>query len=133
MLPKLLTSIFGSRNDRLLKQYRAVVQKVNALEPTFGALDDAALRAKTDEWRQKVAGGLDLDELLPEAFAAVREALPPTLADVNPKTSVVVAGSLPGKPFPDGTPGPSLYCAVIVKRVDERTRSKTGINELLRD
>jgi 2,3,4,5-tetrahydropyridine-2-carboxylate N-succinyltransferase len=50
-----------------------------------------------------------------------------------PPYSVVVAGSLPGKPLPDGTPGPSLYCAVIVKRVDERTRSKTSINELLRD
>ena len=50
-----------------------------------------------------------------------------------PAYSVVVAGSLPGKALPDGTPGPSLYCAVIVKRVDERTRSKTGINELLRD
>ena len=50
-----------------------------------------------------------------------------------PPYSVVVAGSLPGKALPDGTPGPSLYCAVIVKRVDERTRSKTGINELLRD
>jgi 2,3,4,5-tetrahydropyridine-2-carboxylate N-succinyltransferase len=50
-----------------------------------------------------------------------------------PPYSVVVAGSLPGKPLPDGSPGPSLYCAVIVKRVDERTRSKTAINELLRD
>jgi 2,3,4,5-tetrahydropyridine-2-carboxylate N-succinyltransferase len=50
-----------------------------------------------------------------------------------PPYSVVVAGNLPGKPLPDGSPGPSLYCAVIVKRVDERTRSKTGINELLRD
>ena len=50
-----------------------------------------------------------------------------------PPYSVVVAGSMPGKPFPNGEPGPSLYCAVIVKRVDERTRSKTGINELLRD
>ena len=50
-----------------------------------------------------------------------------------PPYSVVVAGSLPGKPFPDGTQGPSLYCAVIVKTVDEKTRSKTGINELLRD
>ena len=50
-----------------------------------------------------------------------------------PPFSVVVAGTLPGKPLPDGTPGPSLYCAVIVKRVDERTRSKTAINELLRD
>ena len=50
-----------------------------------------------------------------------------------PANSVVVAGSLPGKPFPNGQPGPSLYCAVIVKRVDEKTRSKTSINELLRD
>ena len=74
MLPKLLTSIFGSRNDRLLKQYRTVVQKVNALEPAFEALGDAALRGKTVEWRQRVAGGETLDALLPEAFAAVREA-----------------------------------------------------------
>ncbi|MCG6856859.1 MAG: 2,3,4,5-tetrahydropyridine-2,6-dicarboxylate N-succinyltransferase [Salaquimonas sp.] len=50
-----------------------------------------------------------------------------------PPYSVVVAGALPGRPLPDGTPGPSLYCAVIVKKVDERTRSKTSINELLRD
>ncbi|MEO7914538.1 MAG: DapH/DapD/GlmU-related protein, partial [Novosphingobium sp.] len=50
-----------------------------------------------------------------------------------PPYSVVVPGALPGKPLPDGTPGPSLYCAVIVKTVDEQTRSKTGINELLRD
>jgi 2,3,4,5-tetrahydropyridine-2-carboxylate N-succinyltransferase len=50
-----------------------------------------------------------------------------------PAYSVVVSGSMPGKPLPDGTPGPSLYCAVIVKRVDERTRSKVSINELLRE
>jgi 2,3,4,5-tetrahydropyridine-2-carboxylate N-succinyltransferase len=50
-----------------------------------------------------------------------------------PAYSVVVPGTMPGKPLPDGTPGPALYCAVIVKRVDERTRSKTSINELLRD
>jgi 2,3,4,5-tetrahydropyridine-2-carboxylate N-succinyltransferase len=50
-----------------------------------------------------------------------------------PAYSVVVPGSLPGKPMPDGSPGPSLYCAVIVKRVDAQTRSKTSINELLRD
>ena len=50
-----------------------------------------------------------------------------------PPYSVVVSGSLPGKPLPNGQPGPSLYCAVIVKRVDAQTRSKTGINELLRD
>ena len=50
-----------------------------------------------------------------------------------PPYSVVVPGAMPGKPLPDGTPGPSLYCAVIVKTVDAQTRSKTGINELLRD
>jgi 2,3,4,5-tetrahydropyridine-2-carboxylate N-succinyltransferase len=50
-----------------------------------------------------------------------------------PAYSVVVPGSLPGKPLPDGSPGPSLYCAVIVKRVDAQTRAKTAINELLRD
>jgi 2,3,4,5-tetrahydropyridine-2-carboxylate N-succinyltransferase len=50
-----------------------------------------------------------------------------------PPYSVVVSGALPGKPLPDGSPGPSLYCAVIVKRVDEKTRSKTSINDLLRD
>ena len=50
-----------------------------------------------------------------------------------PSYAVVVPGALPGKPLPDGSPGPSLYCAVIVKTVDARTRSKTGINELLRD
>jgi 2,3,4,5-tetrahydropyridine-2,6-dicarboxylate N-succinyltransferase len=50
-----------------------------------------------------------------------------------PPYSVVVSGSLPGKPLPDGAPGPSLYCAVIVKTVDAQTRAKTGINELLRD
>ena len=50
-----------------------------------------------------------------------------------PAYSVVVPGSMPGKPLPDGSPGPNLYCTVIVKRVDEQTRSKTSINELLRD
>ncbi|MBT5649240.1 MAG: 2,3,4,5-tetrahydropyridine-2,6-dicarboxylate N-succinyltransferase, partial [Rhodospirillaceae bacterium] len=50
-----------------------------------------------------------------------------------PSYSVVVPGNLPGKPLPDGSAGPSLYCAVIVKRVDEQTRSKTSINDLLRD
>jgi len=50
-----------------------------------------------------------------------------------PPYSVVVSGNMPGKPLPDGSMGPSLYCAVIVKRVDAKTRAKTGINELLRD
>ena len=50
-----------------------------------------------------------------------------------PEYSVVVSGSLPGKPLQDGSPGPNLYCAVIVKKVDEKTLSKVGINEILRE
>ncbi len=73
MLPKLLTSIFGSRNDRLLKQYRVVVEQINALEPQFEKLSDAELRSCTDTLRQRVAEGAALDDLLPEAFAVVRE------------------------------------------------------------
>ena len=73
MLPKLLTSIFGSRNEWLLKQFRGVVQKVNALEPTFETLSDDQLRAKTVEFRERVAKGESLDDILPEAFAVVRE------------------------------------------------------------
>jgi preprotein translocase subunit SecA len=73
MLPKILTSIFGSRNERLLKQYRRVVLQVNAFEAQFEALDDAALQAKTDEFRRRHAAGETLEALLPEAFAVVRE------------------------------------------------------------
>ena len=73
MLPKLLTSIFGSRNERLLKEYRRTVTKINALEPTLEGLSDDQLRAKTEEFKQRVAKGEALDALLPEAFAVVRE------------------------------------------------------------
>ena len=73
MLPKLLTTIFGSRNDRLLKQYRQVVVQINSLETQFESFDDAALKAKTDEFRERFAKGETLDKLLPEAFAVVRE------------------------------------------------------------
>ena len=73
MLPKILTSIFGSRNERLLKQYRKVVQQINALEPALEALDDTALQAKTTEFKNRFAAGETLDALLPEAFAVVRE------------------------------------------------------------
>ncbi|MCW7537182.1 preprotein translocase subunit SecA [Aquabacterium sp. A7-Y] len=73
MLPKLLTQIFGSRNDRLLKQYRRVVEKINALEPQFEKLSDDELRGKTQEFRGRCAKGESLDGLLPEAFAVVRE------------------------------------------------------------
>ena len=73
MLPKLLTQIFGSRNERLLKGYRRIVQQINALEPQFEQLDDFALKAKTAEFKQRVANGETLDAIMPEAFAVVRE------------------------------------------------------------
>ena len=74
MLNTALKAIFGSRNDRLLKQYRRTVESVNALEPAMEKLSDAALAAKTPELKQKVANGAPLDSVLPEAFAVVREA-----------------------------------------------------------
>ena len=69
----ILTKIFGSRNDRLLKQYRGVVARINALEAELEKLSDAALQAKTGEFRERIAKGATLDDLLPEAFAVVRE------------------------------------------------------------
>jgi len=69
----LLTQIFGSRNDRLLKQYRKTVERINALESGLSALSEDALRAKTDEFKQRFQAGENLDDLLPEAFAVVRE------------------------------------------------------------
>ena len=69
-----LTKIFGSRNDRLIKQYRRKVAAINKLEPEIKALSDEQLKAKTAEFRQRLADGASLDSLLPEAFAVVREA-----------------------------------------------------------
>jgi len=74
MAIQFLTKIFGSRNDRLLKQYRKVVDRINALEPSLEGLNDEALKAKTEAFRQRLAAGETLDALLPEAFAVVREA-----------------------------------------------------------
>ncbi|KFN43291.1 preprotein translocase subunit SecA [Arenimonas malthae CC-JY-1] len=74
MLNSLLTRIFGSRNERLLRQFQKNVAKINALEPGLEKLDDDALRAKTDEFRARIAAGASLDDLLPEAFAVCREA-----------------------------------------------------------
>ncbi len=68
-----LTRLFGSRNERLLRQYRRTVQRINALEPEFEKLTDDELRAKTAAFRAQVADGRSLDDLLPEAFAVVRE------------------------------------------------------------
>ena len=73
MATNFLTKIFGSRNDRLLKQYRTVVTRINAMEPQFQQLSDEALRAKTQEFKDRAAQGESLDALLPEAFAVVRE------------------------------------------------------------
>jgi preprotein translocase subunit SecA len=74
MISNILTRIFGSRNERLLKQYGQVVQEINALEPVMAALSDDALRAKTGELKGRVGNGEALDAVLPEAFAVVREA-----------------------------------------------------------
>ncbi|MDD3883974.1 MAG: preprotein translocase subunit SecA [Gallionella sp.] len=74
MISKVLKNIFGSRNDRLLKQYGATVKAVNALEAGMAVLSDEALRAKTEEFRRRHTDGETLDGLLPEAFAVVREA-----------------------------------------------------------
>ncbi|HPW29193.1 MAG TPA: preprotein translocase subunit SecA [Rhodoferax sp.] len=73
MAINILTKIFGSRNDRLLKQYRSGVTQINALEAQFELLTDDALRAKTQEFKDRVAKGASLDSLIPEAFAVVRE------------------------------------------------------------
>jgi len=73
MAIQFLTKIFGSRNDRLLKQYRKTVERINALEPSLEGLSDEALKAKTQEFRDRLAAGTTLDALLPEAFAVVRE------------------------------------------------------------
>ncbi|WP_424681885.1 preprotein translocase subunit SecA [Frateuria sp. YIM B11624] len=73
MFNRALTSLFGSRNERVLRQLSKTVARINALEPEFEKLDDAALRAKTDEFKERLAKGDTLDKLLPEAFAVVRE------------------------------------------------------------
>lgn len=73
MFVNLLTKMFGSRNDRLLKQMRKEVKKINALEPVIEALSDEELKAKTVEFKERLANGETLDKILPEAFAVVRE------------------------------------------------------------
>ena len=79
MLQNLLKKIFGSRNDRLLRQYRKTVEAINALEPGIQQLSDEALAARTGEFRERIARGETLDALLPEAFAVCREAAVRTL------------------------------------------------------
>ena len=69
-----LTKIFGSRNQRLLKQYQKVVREINALEPKLEALTDEQLKAKTPEFKDRISKGETLDAILPEAFAVCREA-----------------------------------------------------------
>jgi preprotein translocase subunit SecA len=73
MLNRALTSLFGSRNERVLRQLSKTVARINALEPEFEKLSDEGLRAKTTEFKQRIADGESLDKLLPEAFAVVRE------------------------------------------------------------
>lgn len=79
MLNRIFTNVLGSRNERVLRKHWKSVEKINALEPEISALSDAALRAKTDEFRKRFAEGATLDDLLVEAFAVVREASKRTL------------------------------------------------------
>ncbi|ASO29910.1 preprotein translocase subunit SecA [Vibrio anguillarum] len=74
MITKLLTKVIGSRNDRTLRRLKKIVKEINSYEPTFEALTDEELKAKTVEFRQRLEQGETLDQLLPEAFATVREA-----------------------------------------------------------
>src|SRR5579871_4756603 len=74
MLNRILTGIFGSRNERLLRQMNKTVAKINSLEPGLKTLSDAGLQAKTEEFKQRLAKGETLEQILPEAFAVVREA-----------------------------------------------------------
>ncbi|WP_315919229.1 preprotein translocase subunit SecA [Vibrio fluvialis] len=74
MITKLLTKVIGSRNDRTLRRLRKIVKEINNYEPAFEALSDEELKAKTVEFRQRIEQGETLDQLLPEAFATVREA-----------------------------------------------------------
>ncbi|EMV9367759.1 preprotein translocase subunit SecA [Vibrio alginolyticus] len=74
MITKLLTKVIGSRNDRTLRRLRKIVKEINNFEPTFEALSDEELKAKTVEFRERLEKGETLDKLLPEAFATVREA-----------------------------------------------------------
>ena len=73
MVSSLLSKVFGSRNDRILKRLSKLVNRINALEPEVQSLSDEQLAAKTDEFRRRYQDGETLDQLLPEAFAVVRE------------------------------------------------------------
>jgi preprotein translocase subunit SecA len=74
MIDSLLAKVFGTQNERELKKIRPIVEAINALEPSIQALSDVMLREKTPELRQRVSNGAPLDDVLPEAFAVVREA-----------------------------------------------------------
>jgi preprotein translocase subunit SecA len=74
MITKLFTKIIGSRNDRTVKALKKIVKQINELEPQFASLADVDLQAKTAEFRQRLQQGEELESLLPEAFATVREA-----------------------------------------------------------
>ena len=74
MIANSLKKLFGTRNDRELKRISKMVNRINALEDEYQALEDSALLAKTDEFRSRLTAGLSIDQLLPEAFATVSEA-----------------------------------------------------------
>ena len=73
-ISKSLQKVFGSRNERVLKRYWGMVEKVNSLEPAYQQMSDADLALVTDKFKERIAGGEDIYEVLPDAFAAIREA-----------------------------------------------------------
>ncbi len=124
MLTNIAKKIFGSRNDRLLKQYRKSVAGINALEEQMQALSDADLQAKTAEFKQRLADGQTLDGILPEAFAVCREASRRTsvcatstcsLSAVWCCTTAKSPKCVPAKAKPWSPPSPSISTRWLAK------------------
>ena len=93
MFGALAKALFGSENERILKRLQKTVEAINALEPKISALDDTALAGKTDIFRQRLADGESLDDILPEAFATVREAAKRTLGQRHFDVQILAAWS----------------------------------------
>ena len=124
MLNALFTKLFGSRNDRVVKKMDRIVDQVNAFEETLKALSDEQLKAKTGQFRQRISEGETLDDLLPEAFATIREASVRSLAPTTVAGYGVRDGSV--KSAGVSNAGPFPYPVATTKSVKVRS---SGINQ----